>query len=72
MQRPDPPREMNLNDRSQIETYAKDAVALFDELVKAPAFQGRLLIVENPDREAQTYDCVAEEIKALIRKSELS
>ena len=69
-QRPDPPREMDLNNRAQIEMYARQAVALFDELVKAPAFQGSLLVVENRDGEAQGYDRVAEEIKALIRRSE--
>ena len=57
---------MNTKNLSQTEGYAKSALTIFDQLVKAENIQRRLLIIESPDFAAQGYDKVVDDISELI------
>jgi thymidylate kinase len=64
--RGDHPREMNTKNLAQTESYAKRAVTIFDQLVKAENIQRRLLRVESPDFAEQGYDKVVDDISEAI------
>jgi thymidylate kinase len=66
LRRGDHPREMNTKDLAQTESYAKRAVTIFDQLVKADNIQRRLLRVESPDFAAQGYDKIVDDISEAI------
>jgi deoxyadenosine/deoxycytidine kinase len=73
LRRVDPPREMNTKNLSQTEGYAKSAVTIFDQLVKAGSIQRRLLRVESPDFAEQGYDKVVDDIsKSILNHSLLT
>jgi deoxyadenosine/deoxycytidine kinase len=47
--RADPPREVDVKDRAQMEAYIKHTVNLFDQLTQAENIRPRLLVVESLD-----------------------
>jgi deoxyadenosine/deoxycytidine kinase len=66
LRRDDPPREMNTKNLAQTEDYAKSALTIFNQLVKAENIQRRLLTIESPDCAAQGYDKMVDDISELI------
>jgi deoxyadenosine/deoxycytidine kinase len=66
LRRGDHPREINTKNLAQTESYAKRAVTIFDQLVKAENIQERLLKVESLDFAAQGYEKVVEDISEAI------
>jgi hypothetical protein len=57
---------MNIKNLAQLENYAKRAVTIFDQLVKAENIQRRLLRVESPDFTAQGYNEAVDDISEAI------
>jgi len=47
--RADPPREVEINNPTEMEAYIKRTVDLFDQLTQAENLQSRLLVVESLD-----------------------
>jgi deoxyadenosine/deoxycytidine kinase len=66
LRRGDHPREINTKNLAQTEGYAKSAVTIFDQLVKAANIQQRLLRVESPDFAGQGYEKVVDDISEAI------
>jgi deoxyadenosine/deoxycytidine kinase len=66
LRRGDPPREMNPKNLAQTQGYAKSAVTIFDQLVKAENIQRRLLRVESLDFAEQGYDKIVDDISESI------
>lgn len=60
LQRPDPPREVDRKDPSQMNAYFRNAVAMFDQLTQAENIRDRLLVVESFDMVGSGFDQVVE------------
>lgn len=60
LQRPDPPREVDRKDPVQMNAYFKNAVIMFDQLIKADNIRDRLLVVESLDMAGPGFDQVVE------------
>ena len=70
LQRPDPPREMGKKDPVLTERYVKDATAIFDQLMESERIRSRLLLVDNPDLNAEEHDRLADDVTASILSHE--
>lgn len=66
VQRADPPREVDLENPSQMDAYFKNAVALFDQLAQAENIRDRLLVVESLDISGPGFGQVIENVFQFI------
>lgn len=66
LRRCDPPREMKSKDRMLIESYTQHAAMIFDELIRAAKFLGRVLIIENPESVGEGRARVVDTISQFI------
>jgi len=55
MRRPDPPRELDINNLALTKNHVEKAVDIFDQLVKIEKIRNRLLVVNNPDLSKEEY-----------------
>ena len=60
--RPDPPREVELQNPARMERYLARAVCMFDELAQSERIRDRLLIVESLDMAGPAFNEVVERV----------
>ena len=61
---------MGSKDPAMTEKYVSSATAVFDQLMEAERIRGRLLIVNNPDLNAEEHDQVADRVTTSILEFE--
>ena len=62
LQRPDPPREVDRKDPVQMDSYFKNAVAMFDQLTRAESIREKILAVDSLDMAEPGFDQVVERV----------